>query len=411
MSRFVLHENSIGKILKQYELPLEGSPIKAVGDKATKKNNSLPSYLYSLLQCKPTETQDGTNGVQQVVQISSSASDTTEKAAKAINSQEDIISVKIDRSLASLSSSSSSSTLISIGSMSTSAILSAQELTRLLIFMTFGSLFLYLSILCIKLNDVNDGAKHNRTFLYVTVPLFAAVGLIPWVITFRSLVFNAVQVSISTSIISIVAGVLTITVFVALLTCDRVAIFPIPFLAFSVGSIALPVVIVTLVNLTPSLKAEGMKETMNQCLKAFFFFFVALFVGLTWAIVFYKLHNRRWKQLFWSFFYGPLRFFCKMVIFAPTVEKLKSADWIIYTFIIDIFFARLQIAVSRFTTYYSATALLFSSFWSLVWRIFAGQERCELIFAFAKAAYFGDQLPEISQELLLEEKRNSIAGK
>jgi hypothetical protein len=394
MSRFVLHENSIGKILKQYELPLEGTPIKAA--KGAQKRRSWTSYVYSLLDCTPTANKEGNeNGHQQVQQVKNTQDDT-----KAIVSQEENVAVAMMDDG-------------SIGSISTSAILSASELTKLLFFMTFGSLFLYLSILFIKLNDVNDGAKRNRTFLYITVPLYGAVGLIPWVATFRSLVSNSLQIPISTCIISVLSGVLAITLLVALLTCDRVGIFPIPFLAFSVGTIALPVVMAAVFHLTPRLKADAMKGIIKRCLTALFFFFASLSVGLTWAVIFYKLHDRKWKQLFWSFFYGPLRFFCKMIIFAPTVEKLKPANWIIYTFIVDIYFARLQIAVSRFTTYYSATALLFSSFWSLVWRIFAGQERCELVFAFTKAAYLGYQLPEVTQELLQDEqasRRNSFLG-
>jgi hypothetical protein len=405
MSRFVLHENSIGKILKQYELPLEGTPIKAA--KGAQKRRSWTSYVYSLLNCTPTKNKEGNeNGhqqIQQVVQLKNTQDDTKE-----IVSQEENVAVAMMDD-----GSFSSSSLVSIGSMSTSAILSAPELTRLLFFMTFGSLFLYLSILFIKLNDVNDGAKSNRTFLYITVPLYGAVGLIPWVATFRSLVSNSLKISISTCIISVLSGVLAITLLGALLTCDRVGIFPIPFLAFSVGTIALPVVMAAVFHLTPQLKAEAMKGIIKRCLTALLVFFASLSVGLTWAVIFYKLHDRKWKQLFWSFFYGPLRFFCKMIIFAPTVEKLKPADWIIYTFIVDIYFARLQIAVSRFTTYYSATALLFSSFWSLVWRIFAGQERCELVFAFTKAAYLGCQLPEVTQELLQDgrdARRNSFLG-
>lgn len=402
MSRFVLHENSIGKILKQYELPLEGSPIQAT--RGEQKRCSLSSYVYLLLDRTPTknkeENENGHQKVQQVLQLKNAYDDT-----KGIVCQEENIDVAVmDEGSLSLSS------LVSIGSTPTSTILSAPELTRLLFFMTFGSLFLYVSILLIKLNDVNDGAKRNRVFLFITVPLYGAIGIIPWVATFRSLVSNSLLISISTCVVSILTGVLTITLIGALFTCDRVGIFPIPFLAFSVGTIALPVVMAIMFNLTPQLKANAMKEINKRCLMAFFVFFVSLSVGLTWAVIFYKVHDRKWMQLFWSFCYGPLRFFCKMIIVAPTIEKLKPADWIIYTFIVDIYFARLQIAVSRFTSYYSATALLFSSFWSLVWRIFAGQERCELVFAFIKAAYFGYQLQEVTQELLQDERRNSFAG-
>jgi hypothetical protein len=357
--------------------------------------------VYLLLDRTPSKNKEGNeNSHQQVLQLKNAYDNTV-----GIVCQEENFDIAVmDEGSLSLSS------LVSIASTPTSTILSAPELTRLMFFMTFGSLFLYVSILFIKLNDVNDGAKRNRVFLFITVPVYGAIGLIPWVATFRSLVSNSLQISIATCIASIVTGVLTITLLGALLTCDRVGIFPIPFLAFSVGTIALPVVMAMMFNLTPQLKSNVMKGTIKRCLSALFVFFVSLSVGLTWAVIFYRVHEQKWKQLLWSLCYGPLRFFCKMIIFAPTVEKLKPADWIVYTFIVDIYFARLQIAVSRFTSYYSATALLFSSFWSLVWRIFAGQERCELVVAFIKAAYFGHQLQEVTQQLLQDERRNSFAG-
>jgi len=304
------------------------------------------------------------------------------------------------------SEESSSSNLISVCSMSTSPILSASQLTRLLTLMTFGSLFLYLSVMFIKLNDVNDGARNNRSFLYVTVPSFAAIGLLPWVATFRSLVYDSVQISICTCIISVFAGVFTVIAFVLLLTGTWLGIFPIPFLAFSIGTAALPVVILTILALTPALREDAMKEKMNQCLKAFMLFLLVTFIVLVWAVLFYKLHfwNRTNGQMFWSFLYGPLRFFCKMILFAPTVEKLRPTDWIIYTFTIDIFFARVQMAVSRFTSFYSATILLFSSFWSLLWRIFAGEERCGLIYEITKAYFYGENLSTFAQEISRSEK-------
>jgi len=140
--RFVLHQDSIGKICRnQSDLPLEGAPIKV----------TLSSFEEEAECGQQHEKERG-----------------QEASVYEYESSEE----------------SSSSNLISVCSMSTSPILSASQLTRLLTLMTFGSLFLYLSVMFIKLNDVNDGARNNRSFLYVTVPSFAAIGLLPWVATF-----------------------------------------------------------------------------------------------------------------------------------------------------------------------------------------------------------------------------------
>ena len=89
---------------------------------------------------------------------------------------------------------------------------------------------------------------------------------------------------------------------------------------------------------------------------------------IVWAVGIQCLmgYSLFWQSA-WTFFYGPIRFVCKILLAALITTNHNSHRWIQLNLVVDILFTRVQVATFPFIDSYIMLMLLFSMEASIVW--------------------------------------------
>jgi hypothetical protein len=254
-----------------------------------------------------------------------------------------------------------------------------QKIIKQLTILGILSLISHIWFIFIPLQSVNNGIEKNRVFLYAVVPCLAAIGMCPWVETF-DYVIPDVNISSKAKITSIISGT-TFLVLVNAIFSEHwgLNIFPVPFATLIMGCFSLPITLVVLFALTPETKERQVRENFGRCVKTSFWFTISVIIVLCWAGLVGVLRNSN-LQFLCSMIYPLLKFLTKNFLLAPTLTKMIPRQYLIVWLIIDIIYARVQVAVYPYVDSISTfISLLLSSSVGLLWRYWGGSDRIGLL--------------------------------
>lgn len=254
----------------------------------------------------------------------------------------------------------------------------------------------YILIILSPLASANDGARINWFFVYFIVPFSGVLGLAPFVATFEYIIPGS-KILPRDKCLSVFTGVLSVLFVYSVATDDRgpFRLFPFPFTTYIVGSIAgLPPTFITLYLLNRSRGAldENHLSNFRNYIQVIGVFVCSVLIPLAWACIMTALEINKFGQFCWSLMYGPFKYLCKLIIFAPILTQVSPKNWIIVTMVVEIFFARFQTLVFPFiNSYWSLFALLSESAVLPAWKFYGGSDRLKMIMHYLKGLFMSDE--------------------
>jgi len=266
------------------------------------------------------------------------------------------------------------------------------------VFFSASISLIYILPLLLPLHPVDDGASANWVMMCFTMPLNSILGLAPFVETFQYIVFQDSCISVQLQGGAILCGATVISVLHVIFAEGSVGInlFPFPFAPFLLGIVGLAVTCRYLFYFIV-LKREkdedeevdhhthdtkDLDERLLLSAKVLCVFIFTVIFALLWAVILTYLRVSPKWQIVWSLFYGPTKFLCKHVIFAPVLTHASPRRWLIVTMVTEIFFVRFQTVIFPFiTSYWSLAAILLESLVLPAWKFYGGPDRSRMIFS------------------------------
>eukprot|EP00814_Leptocylindrus_danicus_P019683 CAMPEP_0116021026 /NCGR_PEP_ID=MMETSP0321-20121206/10143_1 /TAXON_ID=163516 /ORGANISM="Leptocylindrus danicus var. danicus, Strain B650" /LENGTH=605 /DNA_ID=CAMNT_0003491821 /DNA_START=116 /DNA_END=1930 /DNA_ORIENTATION=+ len=263
----------------------------------------------------------------------------------------------------------------------------------------------YTLIILLPLASVNDGARSNWPLIYFIVPFCGVLGLAPYVSTFEYVILGS-KILLKDECASVFAGTLSISFVYAFVTEDwgPFHMFPFPFTTYIFGAmVGLPPTMITL-YLLGRRRGEVDENYLRKFVKyihVMSVFVCSVLIPIAWACVMTALEINRFGQFCWSLMYGPFKYLCKLIIFAPILTHVSPKNWIIVTMVVEIFFARFQTLVFPFiNSYWSLFALLSESAVLPAWKFYGGSDRLKMIMHYLKGLIMNDEKARTLRESL-----------
>jgi len=262
----------------------------------------------------------------------------------------------------------------------------------------------YTLIILLPLASVNDGAGSNWPLIYFIIPLCGVLGLAPFVTTFEYIIPGS-KILLKDECASVFAGALSMSFVYSFVAEDwgPFHMFPFPFTTYTFGTtVGLPSTIITLYLLS-SRRGKVDENYLRKFVKyihVLSVFVCSVLIPLAWACVMTALEINRFGQFCWSLMYGPFKYLCKLIIFAPIVTHVSPKNWIIVTMVVEIFFARFQTIVFPFINTWSLFALLSESAVLPAWKFYGGSDRMKMIMRYWKGLIINDDKARTLRESL-----------
>lgn len=252
-----------------------------------------------------------------------------------------------------------------------------KELIWVLFLLVFAPVLIFGIVFFIPMSSVNSGISHNRGFVYGTMTFYQFLTIFPWIETCNFAMPSA-KISVKSRLVTLMFGIFATKLCDAALTEGLFGrnIFPLPFSILLSALLGVSGAVPLLCAMTKSREKIPFGQ-MQRVLLAYWF---SLLMVIVWAVGIQCLMGRPFLwQSAWGFFYGPLRFVCKILIAAPITTSLNPNRWIQLTLVVDILFTRVQVATFPFIDSYITLMLLFSTeVLTLAWRYYNGIDRLAL---------------------------------